>query len=257
LPTRRGGVIGVVYKASKGAADAPFGKGKGNDMSMKIRALGLGVLAVLAIGTTTSINASASVTGHFTHTASDGHATLTGTEGPGNVHRVRFSVDNGTHIECNVAHYHGTVTVATVTTIDLTPTYSGCHTEGEAPGSITIDTNNCHLRFHSNSNASTHNPSEHATLGYVCPAGVAGISITHPNCTIRMPTQPLKGVVYTTTEENSRHTLTVTMTVQGKTAHYESGICIFLGTTHSGATTGSFTLEAFNTAGERVHLTAT
>lgn len=224
-------------------------------MGTKIKALGLGVLATLAIGAMASIDASATVTGHFTHDAVGGHAILTGTEGPAN-HRVKFSIDNGTHFECDATHYHGTVSTATFTTFQLTPTYSGCHTEGGVPGSITIDANNCHLKFYSNTGASTPTPTEHATFDYLCPAGT-GVVITHPNCTIKMPTQPLKGITYTTVTENSKHALTVDMTVQGKTVHYESGICVFLGTTHTGATTGSFTLKALNTPAEQVSLTAT
>ena len=223
-------------------------------MSTKIKTLGIGVAAMLAVGAVASISASAKVTGHFAHDGNGGHAILTGTEG--GTHRVKFSFDNGTHFECEVVHYHGTAAASTVTAIDLTPTYTGCHTEGGAPGSVVIDANNCHLRLYSNTNASSHAPSEHATMDYLCPVG-ASVVITHPNCTIRLPTQPLKGVTYTTIVEDAKHALTVNMTVSGKTAHYESGICIFLGTTHAGATTGSFTLGAFDTAGQRVNLTAT
>ncbi|HYP56553.1 MAG TPA: hypothetical protein VEQ41_09690 [Solirubrobacterales bacterium] len=225
-------------------------------MSMKLKVLGLGLIAAMAMGSFAVLNASASVSGHFTHDAAGGHAIIKGLEGPGTAHRVKFST-GGTPIECDEARYEGTVSSSTVTTLDVLPIYSKCHTEGAAAGSVVVDVRGCTFRFHSNSGAAPHTPATHATTGLVCPAGVDGILVTHPNCTMRMPPQALSGVTYTTTVENNKHAITLNATVGGITAHYESGICIFLGTKQTGTMNGSATVWAENTAGERVNITAT
>jgi hypothetical protein len=218
-------------------------------MSIKLKALGLGLIAAMAMGSFAVVNASATVSGHFTQD-SGGTATITGKESFGTAHRLKFASDGGTPIECDVAHYSGTVAAATVTTMEVVPAYSQCHTEKEAAGTVTVDVNKCSFVFHSGTG--------HATTGLKCPAGVAGILITHPNCTMRMPPQEkLSGVTYTQTTEATKHTITLDATVSKITAHYEGGICIFLGTTHSATMTGSATVEGLNAGGTRVNVTAT
>ncbi len=216
-------------------------------MSIKLKALGLGLIAAMAIGSFAVMNASAAVSGHFTHDAAGGTATITGNEG--GTHRLKFSSDNGTPIECDVAHYSGTVSAATTTTLEVLPSYSQCHTEGAAPGTVTVDVNNCKFVFHSRT-------SGHATTGVNCPAGF-NILVTHPNCTMRMPTQALSGVTYGTATEGGKHTITLNATVGGITAHYEAGICIFLGTTHTATMNGSATVEGLDSLNNRVNITAT
>lgn len=221
-------------------------------MSMKLKVLGLGLLAVLATSAFAVVNAPAKTSGHFTHDVPGGTGFITGTEG--GTHRLKFDT-GGTPIECDVAVYHGTAP-ATATTVDVTPTWEKCHTEGAAAGTVIVHHNECQIRFHSNTAASTSPPTEHATTGLVCPAGKA-VVVTHENCTMTMPPQALKGVTYTTLFENGRHTITLDSTVEGITTHYHGGICIFLGTTHVGRMQGSVTVEALNSIGERFNLTAT
>jgi hypothetical protein len=216
-------------------------------MSIKLKALGLGVLAAMAMSAVGVLNASATVSGHFTHDAAGGAATITGKES--GTHRLKFASDGGTPIECDVAHYSGSVATATTTTIEVTPAYSKCHTEGGEPGSVVVDVNSCKFVFHSRTTG-------HATTGVKCATGVQ-IVVTHPNCTMRMPSQALTGVTYGTITENGKHAITLNSTVSGITAHYEAGICIFLGTTHSATMTGSATVEGLAPGGGAVNITAT
>jgi hypothetical protein len=215
---------------------------------MKTGVLGLGLLVAIAVGSLTAMSASATVSGHFTHDAVGGQASITAREG--GTHRVKISSDGGTPIECDTAVYHGTMSSSTTTTIALTPTYFACHTEGGAPGSVAIDSSNCHWILHSRS-------SQHATAGIYCPFENGGIVITHPNCTLRLQSQTGTGVTYTTTTENGKHQITLNYTVSNLIIFYESGICIFLGKTHSAVVVGSYTMEATDKNGQLVNLTAT
>lgn len=218
-------------------------------MNGKLKALGLGMLAAWAITALAAMNASASVSGHFTHDALGGHAVIKGAEG--GEHRVKFEVDGKT-FECNVASSEGTVSAGTVTTIAVTPAYANCQTPGESANSILIDTNGCHFVYHSRS-------SGHATFSLECPSG-AELVVTHPNCKVDAPAQTASGgVIYGTAVSNpgNKHELTLATTLT-LTAQYEGGICIFLGTgQHQLSMTGSSTLAAFSTSGEQVNLTAT
>jgi|SRR6187549_656112 len=219
-------------------------------MSIKLKALGLGLLAAMAMTAVGVLNASASITGHFTHTATGGHGLVVGTES--GTHRVKFSVDGGTPIECEEASYHGTVSAATVTAVRVTPTYGKCKTEGGAAGSVVVDTNECHFVFHSNTKASGSNPTGHATVTVEC-TSKGPIVVTHPNCEITIPSQSLSGVTYTPNGSE----ITLDSTVGGITSHYHGGICVFLGTTHTGTMTGSATVKGTNTDGSAASISAT
>jgi hypothetical protein len=74
---------------------------------------------------------------------------------------------------------------------------------------------------------------------------------------MRMPPQTRSGVTYTPiTGANKKASITMNVTVHDVTAHYEGGICIFLGTTQVGSMTGSVTVEGFKGA-EGIGITAT
>jgi hypothetical protein len=227
---------------------------KGNTMSLKLKVLGMGVLTTLALSAIAVVNASAERTGHFTHDAV-GNAKVTGTEN--GTHIIKFHSDHGTPIECTTAEYHAEIS-NTTDEIQVTPTWSNCHTENSTTN-IPVHVNGCKLKFTSNTKASVDPPETHATAGLVCPEGVAGIVVTHPNCTMRMPPQTVNhAVTYSTINLNEKHAITLNVTANTSvTAHYEGGICVFLGTTHQGSMTGSATVHARNQAGEPVNLTAT
>lgn len=220
-------------------------------MSIKLKALGLGLLAAMAMSAVAAINASATISGHFTQPAAN--TKITGEETLGTAHRVKFSVDGGTPIECTKAHYEGTpVAELTFQRLLATPTYSECGTEGSGTHNVTVHHLGCEFEFYSRTTGTGH-----ATTGLVCPAGVNGLLVTHPNCTMRMPPQTLSGITYSTITVNNKHAITLEATVSGITAHYEAGICIFLGTTHTGTMNGSATVRGLNASNEPVDITAT
>ncbi|HEX8689016.1 MAG TPA: hypothetical protein VF729_02110 [Solirubrobacterales bacterium] len=219
-------------------------------MSTKFKALSLGLLALLATAGFAVVNASATVSGHFEHDAATNHATIVGQETV-SPHDLVFTDEvSGSAFTCEHATYHGTAPAKTVTSVTVTPTYKTCKTVGGAHGAVTVHVNGCGFTLES------HGANTHGTVHVECPAGKA-IEITHPNCTITVPAQTLNGMTYTQKTENGKHTLTVDVTVKQITGHYHGGICIFLGTVRKFSMTGALTVEAQNTAGERVNVTHT
>ncbi|HYP56110.1 MAG TPA: hypothetical protein VEQ41_07410 [Solirubrobacterales bacterium] len=218
-------------------------------MSLKVRGLGLAVLAITATGAIAAVNAFATQSGHFVSDAANGHTIVEQSTNQALSHDFRVSVDGGTPIECDQASVQGTATSATMQAVEGTMSLSQCHTEGAAPGTITVHMNGCKGQGTSNSSGS-------GTGHLLCPAGVSGVAVTHPNCTIRIPPQTSGGFTYTSATLNGKHTITVDVN-STYTVHYEGGICIFLGTTHTGSVTGSTIVEATNTEGVPVNVTAT
>ncbi|HYP55926.1 MAG TPA: hypothetical protein VEQ41_06460, partial [Solirubrobacterales bacterium] len=164
---------------------------------------------------------------------------------------TKLSIDGGTPIDCTKVTDSGTTTTSTATEVTIVPTFLECGTEG-AGHNMTVDMNGCHYLVRIGKSAGGHN-----TIQFVCPTGLSA-RLTHPNCTIAIPAQtPSGGLSYTTTTENGKHALTVDVTVSGITAHYEGGICVFLGTSHSATINGSVTIAGINTAGSPVNITAT
>ena len=229
-------------------------------MSIKLKALGLGLVAAMAMAAFAAVNASAlSGTGHFTHDAPTNHATIVGTEN-GAPHDLVFKRE-GTGdpgITCTHAAYHGLAPAKTVTSVTVTPTYTNCATEDEpvgAWGNVTVTMNGCAFNLFSRT-------AGHGTVEVHCPVGKA-IEIHHPNCTITVPAQKPSettmtgGIIYDTTTEGGKHTLTPTVTVKKITGHFHGGICIFLGTSHKFEMNGALTVEGKDTAGNRVNITHT
>ena len=227
-------------------------------MSLKLKVLGLGLLAIMATSAFAAMNASAKLGGHFVHDAADGHAIITGTEPTGSTHKLAFVKEGGgaeEEITCHKAEYTGTLTAPTVESVTITPHWDNCTTGTAASGgtSFGIDENNCHFTFTSGAVGQTHH-----TVHLTCGAGApAYVEITHPNCGIRVPPQSLSAVTYTTTVESNKHALTLNVTAKGITSHYESGICIFLGTSQKAEMKGSVTIHAVDTNGNRVNITET
>lgn len=233
-------------------------------MSLKLKILGLGLLAVMATSAFTVMNASAKATGHFFNDAAGGHAEIKGSEvfhSPS--HSLKFQATtsagepSGEPIICTTADYVGTVSEATTQSLTVTPTYHGCQTTGAAHDTVKVTMNDCNYVFSSNANATID-----ATVTVKCPVGKA-IEIHHPSCTMTVAHQTLggaagNGVAYTTTMKNTKHALTVDVTVKNIQAQYHGGICIFLGTSnHIFDMTGGVEIEGLNTNKEAVNITAT
>ena len=231
-------------------------------MSIKLKALGLGLLAMVAMSAFAVMNAAAKTDGHFTFGSHN--TVITGEEGD---HELHFRPEGGTdneRIGCDIAHYHGEHKTpvgqdTTTTELTITPTWSQCYTTGSPNTKFEVHENNCDLLFTSRKEPEKND----ATVHVKCPTS-PGIVITHPNCSIRVPAQTVggaagNGVTYTTqTETNGIHWITLDVKVPGITTHYEGGICIFLGTTHTSTMEGSVTVKGFDKAtGNQVNITAT
>jgi hypothetical protein len=232
-------------------------------MSLKLKVLGMGLLALAATSALAVMNASATVNGHFTNDAANGHALIVGSEtGPHTAHSLRFQrteptgTNTGAPIECTIAKYSGTVNAATVESITITPTYELCATTEGDWGEVDVTTNGCTYTFRSTSAASTEPPTHHATVSVVCPVDEA-IEVHHPNCTITVPSQTLTGVTYKTDVQSKKHAITLNVTATHIKGEFHGGICIFLGTNKEFDMTGAATVVGQNTAGEAVNITAT
>lgn len=231
-------------------------------MSLKLKVLGLGLLAVMATSAFAVVNASATSNGHFTSEATEHHLIVKGTEAAGTGHQLKFTeiknapghptVENAVSIECTHAEYHGTlegIAATTTTAVRVRPTYKQCRTSSEAAGShqVPIDV-----------------PASCGTNVFEFTSGGTGtvhvnctITITHPNCEIKVDPQTVAGVTYTTTTESNKHALTMNVNVKTITGTYHNGLCVFLGTTHHFEMVGSVTVWAENTLGGRVGITHT
>lgn len=224
-------------------------------MDLKLKVLGLSVLVMLAVAAIAASNASGTISGHFTQDVA--LSKITGEEIPGTPHRVLFSVDGGTPIQCTQAHYNNTPEPSlTFQRILMTVSYKGCYTFGTAQHDLTVHIEGCEYEFYSNSAASTHSPTGTATMGFVCGREYVH-RYTHPNCTMQVPPQTWNGVTYTTTVIGGKHALTVNFKTESITVHYEAGICVFLGTTHTGKLEGAFVMRGLSPSNEPVNITAT
>ena len=228
----------------------PLRNQKGNKMKLKI--LGLAILACAATSAFAVTNASGTADGHFEHHGATNNAVITAHDGSQTEHKLEFTrlkanshdIDtSAAAITCTTSEYQGQVATKTVTTIELFPKYSGCYTTGAAHGSVVVHTNKCSYTF------SAQGAREHGTVNVDCNHGGA-IEITHQNCTIKVPAQTTaatltEGISYTEKDENGKKILTADVTVTTITGHYESGICIFLGTSQKFRMEGSVTVRGY------------
>jgi hypothetical protein len=177
----------------------------------------------------------------------------------GTNHNVVLSFDGGTPFDCTVSTYAGSATGETVEEITVAPNYAECDTTPiEPPHNMNIIENGCKFTFTVNTTPAT---SHNALRVGGCESsshGVKGIAILHPNCTIVIPEQTATGVTYDNVAPSGKNEIILTSTLTTLTAHYETGICVFLGTKHTAALTGSMTVQGFDSnSGERVGITAT
>lgn len=237
-------------------------------MSMKLKILGLGLLALMATSAFAVMNASATVSGHFTHEGPGNSAQIKGEEAKGTSHQLKFyhlktnshETDTSKPIECEKATYEGTTATKTTNVIQMFPTYTKCNTEGDPTDSVKVTPEGCSYTFFS------HGANTHGTVAIDCMPGKA-IKIHHQNCEITVPAQTTEatlteGITYDTIEETVEgskvHALTATVTVNTITGHYHSGLCVFLGTNQKFEMRGSVTVRGFDpTTGKQIGITHT
>jgi hypothetical protein len=204
------------------------------------------LIAIVSLVAFSVASAAADTGGHFTSEVSS--TKITGTES--GTHILAFAKEGEENkISCLTGHYHGHVNGTTAEDITVTPTYSTC-TTASSESHFEVHENGCHYVFTIGDTGSHH------TVHIVCP--IAPMRITHPNCTMSIPSQTLVGVTYGTIVENAKHAITLEATVQDVTTHYEGGICVFLGTTHQSEISGGGTVQGFDSnTGNQVSITAT
>jgi hypothetical protein len=228
-------------------------------MSHKLKLLGMGVLAVMAVGAFSVVNASAvtPANSHFTSEATEHHLIVKGSETFPGSHNLSFQrtvggVASGEPIKCTHASYHGTLSGLSATTtqsVGVTPVYKECSTGGVAPHTATV-----HVPAACGTEAFQFTSGSPGTIHVKC-----AITITHPNACNRIviPAQTVSGATYGTVVESNKHAFTVTIDAQNITGHFEEGPCIFLGTNQTFHMKGSVTVWAENTVGGRVGITHT
>lgn len=221
-------------------------------MNLPRKVVGLSIAAIMAMSALVAMSASATTpaNSHFTSEAAEHHLILKGTDAYGTAHQIVFFPDaGGSGIACTHTHYHGTLSglaATTTQTIQLRPTYTGCGTETGTWGEIVT-----HVPTTCGTNVLEFTSGTPGTLHINCE-----MTKTHPNCTIKVPKQTVSGAHYTTETRLSKHSLTIDINTS-MTTHYESGICVFLGTTHTHTMQGSFTLWGEKTDGTPVGITHT
>ncbi len=218
-------------------------------MSLKLKFQALGLLASVAAACV-AVSASAETGGHFVTTGVT-NAKIEGSDW-GEAGRMEFTLHGaeGATI-CETINFTDAFGLETEVTLVLNPTFVDCVTKGTETA-VTVDATGC-AGFTFRVAKGTTNATEQ-TAGLDC---AVPLTLTHPNCTIRIPEQELKGAVtHTKILINGKHGIEIHVAVKFA-ATYEGGICVFLGTTHTGTINGAIHLQAKTQAGVQTPLTVT
>ncbi|HEX9967611.1 MAG TPA: hypothetical protein VGB06_06670 [Solirubrobacterales bacterium] len=218
--------------------------------SRKASALAL-VCATTIIGTVGALDASGETGGHFTMESDPGTLRIT----EGGTHFLQYSIPGMEPFECESEELGSIPNEKTITEIGFgRENNEPCRTKngGKGYGETRFHFNKCRIVLKIGKKAAQDN-----TTDLECPTG-GQLEITHTNCVIKVPAQKgFKGVSYNTVVEGGKHAITAVFTVGNMSANFEEGICVFLGTTHAMAVTGSITIFARDKAGLATGLTAT
>jgi hypothetical protein len=196
-------------------------------MMRNLKTLSLAIAAMLALGAMASA-ASAAEEFH-----SESASTELKGEQPAEFND-KWTFDAGT-VECQNVTYTGTISSATASEVELSPSYSGCTAAFGA--SVTIHMNGCDY-------------ADTALTHVKCPAGKVA-EITSPGCTITVPPQNgINGVVYDNTTGPPKD---IDVTVKANNIIYEEHNKGFFPTcanntklTSNGQYSGSATVRGFS-----------
>jgi hypothetical protein len=222
-------------------------------MSFKLKAFGLSLLATMAVAIGGAVNTSAEGGGHFVLEKAHSHMEWFPSSDTNHQWHLAFHglIDE---VGCDVTQVTATTTSQTVESIVPVPKYEQCTTTGDETR-VSIHYNGCLSTY--TVAKGTGDPTEQ-TVHLLCPAGKA-IMVTHPNCTISIsPQTATGGLTYTnkTDPTTGKHEVTLDARVQHSITRH--GLCQFIAPTNGTATTrGSLTLQAFDTEGSQIDLTAT
>lgn len=211
-------------------------------MGIKVKVLGLSFLAVLALGATIVVNASATAGGHFTSNREN--TTLEVIEQGSDV--LEFIPGMSKGVVCQKSTYHGVFATTKVTAVTLTPKYEDCLTTGGKVGGVTITTHDCTLEFTVRPNPDT----KHNTMHIKCPATkkITMVDSEAGGCTTEVGPQTIEGVVYKKIQWQGTASITAEFTAKNiQYTFHNGGLCGFLGTTHNdGELKGSVIVKAWN-----------
>jgi hypothetical protein len=202
---------------------------KATQVIRNLKALGLAVLAVCAMGAFSAASASAA---EF-HSSTE-HTILVGAELGMDVTDVQ-----GGEISCSNVNYEGTTSARTTSTVNVSPSYSGCIMFGLFGG--TVYTNGCQYTIHTV-------PSN--TFDIVCPSGKA-IEFLGAGCKVTFgPQTGLTSVTFTTVGKSPKRHIVAKLSLTGLiyTQHNNGGFCVS-GSYTDGKYTGEATMIGTDTNG--------
>ncbi|HEX2097323.1 MAG TPA: hypothetical protein VHF50_08150 [Solirubrobacterales bacterium] len=168
-------------------------------MTRYLKVLGLALVAALAMSVTAASSASAT---NFKFHSEGTSTVLTGSQ---HAQNDVFTTDGGT-VSCSNATYSGTQSGATVESVEVTPTYSGCTAFGFI--NVPIHVNGCKYKF------GTSTTNYQGAVHVVC--GSKPIEITAPGCTVTVGTQTPDGnATYTNVGSGTTREVTVDVNLSG------------------------------------------
>jgi hypothetical protein len=229
-------------------------------MTRNLKMLGLACCAVLALAAFGAQTASANVLHHFKVGAAKADITATGD--PTAAVQKFFGKPGAAAIECQQVHLEGTQGEETVTTLELTPSYTECSGAG-FPTTVTDE--GCKFVFHAETTEDPVTKVENAATDLNCGGGKGKIDLKIPaiGCTItysdrsgaNVVNQGLHGIHYVNTQ-TSGEAETVTAEAHVSNIHYESTGCglagIANGTHTTGELKGNVTTKAYKSGTEHI-----
>jgi hypothetical protein len=207
-------------------------------MTRKLKTLGLMLLALLAIG---AVSAAAASAAQWHSNTGSGTTHITGTQ----IGTTEFVLANKTVFKCTFAVMDATYSGTTASDLTLTTTKSGCTAFGQK---AEIKTNGCvDTLLEPTEIAPLDQDHYDAIKLLVCGAGKkVELVVPTAGCTVSIAAQTAGGVVdltNITSPEANKDDVVFTSTATTKYTTEGGGICGAAGT---GASTGSFTLKAYN-----------
>jgi hypothetical protein len=193
-------------------------------MIRNLKALGLALVAVFAL----------SAVGAGAASAAEFHSTSASTKISASQTTTHKFTSTAGEVTCEKATFAGTQATATASSVEVTPTYTGCHIiifGGTI--SATINHNECKYKLYSNGEADV-----------ICPAGKS-ITVSGAGCTISVGSQKgLKSVEY---KNNGSH-IDITANLSG-ISYSHSGFTCGSGSGTTGTYKGTTTASGTDTSG--------
>jgi hypothetical protein len=222
-------------------------------MTRNLKVLGLALVAALAMS---AVAASAASAVQHTVVTTANPTYFTGNQATQNI----FSTPAG-EVKCNTTLFTGSITGTSNSSVETTPTYSGC--EHSLVGAAPVKNEGCKYLLTGNTTEAGHEG--HGVVHVVCGAGkhitieLSGVfGLVNCNLTIGSQTPTKGGVNYTQQGSGTTHDILVTATVE-EIAYTKvpksggSGCGLVGGNGHDGKYFGSVTVKGFSNSGHTTH----